>query len=129
MATLRAGAELADLPVKNCVLISGSQTGVLAAERVAMPCVVIRNRYIFCWNPVSYLYCLGVFLFRTDKVVLFEYFIHVLVNLFLNFWFRCVRACFSVCAWGWGWGWGCGGVGGGGVIGGWMGKLNKCIHC
>lgn len=61
MATLRAGAELADLPVKNCVLISGSQTGVLAAERVAMPCVVIRNRYIFCWNPVSYLYCLGVF--------------------------------------------------------------------
>ncbi|XP_078178254.1 haloacid dehalogenase-like hydrolase (HAD) superfamily protein isoform X1 [Carex rostrata] len=43
VATLRAGAELADLPVKNCVLISGSQTGVLAAERVAMPCVVIRN--------------------------------------------------------------------------------------
>ncbi|KAF3333730.1 haloacid dehalogenase-like hydrolase domain-containing protein [Carex littledalei] len=43
VVTLRAGAELADLPVKNCVLISGSQTGVLAAERVAMPCVVIRN--------------------------------------------------------------------------------------
>ncbi|KAJ3685392.1 hypothetical protein LUZ61_014556 [Rhynchospora tenuis] len=43
LATLRAGAELAGLPVQNCVLLSGSQTGVLAAERVAMPCVVIRN--------------------------------------------------------------------------------------
>ncbi|KAJ3674473.1 hypothetical protein LUZ60_005089 [Juncus effusus] len=43
IATLRAGAEIAGLDVRNCVLISGSQTGVRAAERVAMPCVVIRN--------------------------------------------------------------------------------------
>jgi beta-phosphoglucomutase-like phosphatase (HAD superfamily) len=59
VATLRAGAESTGLPVQNCMLISGSQTGVLAAERVAMPCVVIRNRYIFYWNSLSYLYLAG----------------------------------------------------------------------
>lgn len=42
--TLRAGAEFAGLPVQECVLIAGSQSGVLGAERIGMPCVVIRSR-------------------------------------------------------------------------------------
>ncbi|XP_068324553.1 CBBY-like protein [Pyrus communis] len=40
---LRAGAEVAGLPVCDCVLISGSQYGVAGAERVGMPCVVLRS--------------------------------------------------------------------------------------
>ncbi|ONK74476.1 uncharacterized protein A4U43_C03F6670 [Asparagus officinalis] len=43
VATLRAGAEYAGLSVQNCVLIAGSQSGVLGAERVGMPCVVLRS--------------------------------------------------------------------------------------
>ncbi|KMZ64024.1 Haloacid dehalogenase-like hydrolase (HAD) superfamily [Zostera marina] len=41
--TLRAGAEYAGLPVQDCVLIAGSQSGVLGAERIGMSCVVIRS--------------------------------------------------------------------------------------
>lgn len=43
IATLRAGAEYAGLPVQNCVLIAGSQPGVYGSERVGMPCVVMRS--------------------------------------------------------------------------------------
>ncbi|XP_008225726.1 PREDICTED: uncharacterized protein LOC103325343 [Prunus mume] len=43
IATLRAGAENAGLPVCDCVLIAGSQSGVTGAERVGMPCVVLRS--------------------------------------------------------------------------------------
>ncbi|XP_072957309.1 CBBY-like protein isoform X2 [Typha angustifolia] len=43
VATLRAGAEYAGLPVQNCVLIAGNQFGVLGAEHIGMPCVVLRN--------------------------------------------------------------------------------------
>ncbi|CAA7394190.1 unnamed protein product [Spirodela intermedia] len=43
VATLRAGAEYASLPVYDCVLVAGSQSAVLGAERIGMPCVVIRN--------------------------------------------------------------------------------------
>ncbi|KAL7102551.1 hypothetical protein ACP275_08G126900 [Erythranthe tilingii] len=43
VAALRAGAEYAELPVNNCVLIAGSQSGVAAAERISMPCVVLRS--------------------------------------------------------------------------------------
>ncbi|XP_072988432.1 CBBY-like protein [Typha latifolia] len=43
VATLRAGAEYAGLPVQNCVLIAGNQSGVLGAEHIGMPCVVLRN--------------------------------------------------------------------------------------
>ncbi|MED6119442.1 hypothetical protein PIB30_011806 [Stylosanthes scabra] len=43
VAALRAGAEYAGLPVCNCVLIAGSQHGVAGANRVGMPCVVLRS--------------------------------------------------------------------------------------
>ncbi|KAM1107789.1 hypothetical protein EV1_004473 [Malus domestica] len=43
IAALRAGAEVASLPVCDCVLIAGSQSGVAGAERVGMPCVVLRS--------------------------------------------------------------------------------------
>lgn len=43
VATLRAGAEYAGISVQNCVLIAGSQSGVLGAERIGMPCVVLRS--------------------------------------------------------------------------------------
>ncbi|KAL1320559.1 hypothetical protein HN51_065237 [Arachis hypogaea] len=43
VAALRAGAEYARLPVCNCVLVAGSQTGVAGANRVGMPCVVLRS--------------------------------------------------------------------------------------
>lgn len=43
IVTLRAGAEYTGLPVDNCVLIAGSQSGVYGAERIGMPCVVIRS--------------------------------------------------------------------------------------
>ncbi|KAL5975688.1 hypothetical protein ACLOJK_020014 [Asimina triloba] len=45
VATLRAGAESACLPVSNCILIAGSQSGLLGAERLGMPCVVVRNSF------------------------------------------------------------------------------------
>lgn len=43
VATLRAGAEYAGLSEQSCVLIAGSQSGVLGAERIGMPCVVLRS--------------------------------------------------------------------------------------
>ncbi|KAH0469018.1 hypothetical protein IEQ34_002250 [Dendrobium chrysotoxum] len=43
VATLRAGAEYAGLPVQSCVLIAGSQSGVVGAERIGIPSVVIRS--------------------------------------------------------------------------------------
>ncbi|ERN14842.1 hypothetical protein AMTR_s00032p00130220 [Amborella trichopoda] len=45
VATLRAGAEYAGLPVPNCILIAGSQSGALAAERIGMPCLVLRSSF------------------------------------------------------------------------------------
>ncbi|PIA25113.1 hypothetical protein AQUCO_12500022v1 [Aquilegia coerulea] len=44
VAALRAGAEYAGVPVQNCVLIAGSQSGLLGAERIGMPCVILRSR-------------------------------------------------------------------------------------
>lgn len=43
VAALRAGAEYANVPVDNCVLVSGSLSGVAGAERIGMPCVVVRS--------------------------------------------------------------------------------------
>ncbi|KAK7331247.1 hypothetical protein VNO77_25467 [Canavalia gladiata] len=43
VAALRAGAEYAGLPVRNCVLVAGSQSGVSGARQVGMPCVVLRS--------------------------------------------------------------------------------------
>ncbi|XAR59390.1 hypothetical protein NMG60_11015216 [Bertholletia excelsa] len=43
VATLRAGAEYAEVPVPKCILIAGSQLGVAAAERIGMPCIVLRS--------------------------------------------------------------------------------------
>lgn len=43
VSTLRAGAEYAGLPVQDCVLIAGSQTGVVGAEKIGVPSVVIRS--------------------------------------------------------------------------------------
>ncbi|RDY08981.1 CBBY-like protein, partial [Mucuna pruriens] len=43
VAALRAGAEYAGLPVCNCVLVAGSQSGVAGATQVGMPCVVLRS--------------------------------------------------------------------------------------
>ncbi|KAJ4846198.1 hypothetical protein Tsubulata_030590 [Turnera subulata] len=43
VVALRAGAEYAGLPVKNCVLLAGSHSGVAGAAQIAMPCVVIRS--------------------------------------------------------------------------------------
>ncbi|GAU50052.1 hypothetical protein TSUD_408480 [Trifolium subterraneum] len=43
VTALHAGAECAGLPICNCVLIAGSQSGVAGAERAGMPCVVLRS--------------------------------------------------------------------------------------
>ncbi|XP_047948591.1 uncharacterized protein LOC125194432 [Salvia hispanica] len=43
VAALRAGAEKVDVPIYNCILVTGSQSGVAAAERIGMPCVVLRS--------------------------------------------------------------------------------------
>ncbi|KAL6991988.1 hypothetical protein U1Q18_010099 [Sarracenia purpurea var. burkii] len=43
VAALRAGAEYAGVPIYNCVLISGSQSGVAGAEQISMPCIVLRS--------------------------------------------------------------------------------------
>ena len=56
MAALRAGAETAGVPVYNCVLIAGSQSGVAAAERVGMPCVVLRSRLIIVFSILDSFY-------------------------------------------------------------------------
>nr|GEW07849.1 haloacid dehalogenase-like hydrolase domain-containing protein At3g48420 [Tanacetum cinerariifolium] len=44
VTVLRAGAEYAEVPVPNCVLVAGSLPGVAAAEQIGMPCVVLRSR-------------------------------------------------------------------------------------
>ncbi|KAM0034011.1 putative phosphoglycolate phosphatase-like, domain 2, HAD superfamily [Helianthus debilis subsp. tardiflorus] len=44
VAALRAGAEYAEVPVPNCVLVAGSLPGVVAAEQIGMPCVVLRSK-------------------------------------------------------------------------------------
>lgn len=44
VTALRAGAEMVEVPISNCVLVTGSQSGVAAAERIGMPCVVLRSR-------------------------------------------------------------------------------------
>ncbi|KAL6332888.1 hypothetical protein AAG906_019400 [Vitis piasezkii] len=44
IAALHAGSEYAGVPVNNCVLITGSQSGVAGAERVGMPYVVLHSR-------------------------------------------------------------------------------------
>ncbi|KAK7303536.1 hypothetical protein RJT34_14443 [Clitoria ternatea] len=43
VAALRAGAEHAGLPVSNCVLVAGSQSGLVGAKQVGMPCVALRS--------------------------------------------------------------------------------------
>ncbi|KAG8365689.1 hypothetical protein BUALT_Bualt18G0132800 [Buddleja alternifolia] len=43
VAALRAGAEFAEVPIDKCILVAGSQTGASAAERIGMPCVVLRS--------------------------------------------------------------------------------------
>jgi beta-phosphoglucomutase-like phosphatase (HAD superfamily) len=43
IASLRAGVEYTGMPVQSCILVAGGQTGVLAAERIGMPCIVIRS--------------------------------------------------------------------------------------
>ncbi|KAG4956440.1 hypothetical protein JHK85_042820 [Glycine max] len=43
VAALRAGAEYAGIPVCNCVLVAGSQSGVAGGTQVGMPCVVLRS--------------------------------------------------------------------------------------
>ncbi|WJX27479.1 hypothetical protein P8452_16291 [Trifolium repens] len=43
VTALHAGAECAGLPISNCVLVAGSQSGVAGAERAGMPCVVLRS--------------------------------------------------------------------------------------
>ncbi|WVZ91459.1 hypothetical protein U9M48_037627 [Paspalum notatum var. saurae] len=45
IATLRAGSESVGCDVQNCVLVAGSQSGVLAAKRIGMPCVVVRSSF------------------------------------------------------------------------------------
>lgn len=44
ICALRAGAELADKPVSNCILIAGTQSGIDGAERIGMPRIVLRSR-------------------------------------------------------------------------------------
>ncbi|KAJ9557668.1 hypothetical protein OSB04_012282 [Centaurea solstitialis] len=44
VTALRAGAEHAEVPVPNCILVAGSLPGVTAAEQIGMPCVVLRSR-------------------------------------------------------------------------------------
>ncbi|KAI3921457.1 hypothetical protein MKW98_013391 [Papaver atlanticum] len=43
VATLRAGAEYAGVPVQNCVLVAGGQSGVSGSQCIAMPCIVLRS--------------------------------------------------------------------------------------
>lgn len=44
VAALRAGAEIAGIPVYKCILIAGSKSGVAGAEQIGMPRVVLRSR-------------------------------------------------------------------------------------
>ncbi|CAL1402356.1 unnamed protein product [Linum trigynum] len=43
VVALRAAAEIAGHRVQDCVLVSGSQSGVAAAKRIGMPCIVLRS--------------------------------------------------------------------------------------
>uniref|UniRef100_A0ACD5W6M4 Uncharacterized protein n=1 Tax=Avena sativa TaxID=4498 RepID=A0ACD5W6M4_AVESA len=43
IATLRAGSEYVGCDVQNCILVAGSQPSVIAAERIGMPCIVVRS--------------------------------------------------------------------------------------
>ncbi|KAK8608224.1 hypothetical protein V6N13_023653 [Hibiscus sabdariffa] len=45
VGALRAGAEIAEVPVYNCVLIAGSKSGLAAAEQIGMPRVVLRSSF------------------------------------------------------------------------------------
>ncbi|XVE51709.1 hypothetical protein DITRI_Ditri02bG0062900 [Diplodiscus trichospermus] len=45
VAALRAGSEIAGIPVHNCVLIAGSKSGVTGAEQIGMPRVVLRSSF------------------------------------------------------------------------------------
>ncbi|CAD6266726.1 unnamed protein product [Miscanthus lutarioriparius] len=45
IAALRTGSEYVGCDVQNCVLVAGSQSGVLAAERIGMPCIVVRSSF------------------------------------------------------------------------------------
>ncbi|CAK9321296.1 unnamed protein product [Citrullus colocynthis] len=43
ICALRAGAEIANIPVSNCILIAGTQSGIDGAERIGMPRIVLRS--------------------------------------------------------------------------------------
>lgn len=43
VVSLRAGAEIAGVPVEKCVFIAGSKIGAAAAQRIGMPCIVVRS--------------------------------------------------------------------------------------
>ncbi|GAB4829466.1 hypothetical protein Ancab_019138 [Ancistrocladus abbreviatus] len=43
VAALRAAAENAGVPARNCVLITGTHSGAAAADRIGMPCIVLRS--------------------------------------------------------------------------------------
>lgn len=45
IAALRAGSEYVGCDVQSCILVAGSQSGVLAAERIGMPCIVVRSSF------------------------------------------------------------------------------------
>ncbi|XWS19947.1 hypothetical protein CRYUN_Cryun31cG0059400 [Craigia yunnanensis] len=45
VAALRAGSEIAGIPVYNCILIAGSKSGVAGAEQIGMPRVVLRSSF------------------------------------------------------------------------------------
>ncbi|KAK1557737.1 hypothetical protein Q3G72_030771 [Acer saccharum] len=43
VSALHAGAEYAGKPIRNCILIAGSQSGVAGAHQVGMPYIVLRS--------------------------------------------------------------------------------------
>ncbi|MBA0569750.1 hypothetical protein Golob_003461 [Gossypium lobatum] len=45
VASLRAGAEIAEVPVYNCILVAGSKSGLAAAEQIGMPRVALRSSF------------------------------------------------------------------------------------
>lgn len=47
IAALRAAAECTEVPLHKCVLVAGSISVVGAAERIGMPCIVVRNRLTY----------------------------------------------------------------------------------
>ncbi|KAJ7187703.1 hypothetical protein O6H91_Y533900 [Diphasiastrum complanatum] len=40
---LRAGAEASKAAFHRCILLAGGDTGVQAASRIGMPCIVVRS--------------------------------------------------------------------------------------